>query len=94
MKALSNYPFQANPGVLFETPENLQPTFFFEVFLNDEVIEFFVAETNSYAEKVCQNMAIKVWECSFKKWKFKKNLFAGSQCCYSTMMKGKLVFFG
>ena len=64
MKALSSYPFQANPGVLFETPENLQPTFFFEVFLNNEVIEFFVAETNSYAEKVCQNMAIKISEYS------------------------------
>ena len=52
------YPFQANPGVLIETPKNLQPTFSFEVFFNDEVIEFFVAETNSNAEKVCQNMAI------------------------------------
>ena len=53
------YPFQANPGVLIQTSENLRPTFSFEVFLNEEVIEFFVAETNSYAEKVCQSMFIK-----------------------------------
>ena len=53
MKASPIYPFQADPGVLIETPENLQHTFFFEVFLNDEMIEFCVAETNSYAEKIC-----------------------------------------
>ena len=58
MKAPPFYPFQANPGVLIEKPENLQPTFFFEVFLISEVIEFFVAETNSFAEKVFQNMVI------------------------------------
>ena len=34
------YPFQANPGVLIQTSENLRPTFSFEVFLNEEVIEF------------------------------------------------------
>ena len=59
MKAPPFYPFQANPGDLIEKPENLQPTFFFEVFLISEVIEFFVAETNSFAEKVFQNMVIK-----------------------------------
>ena len=62
------YPFQANSGVLIETPENLRPTFFFYVFLNDEVIEFFVAKTNSYAEKVCQNMIVKR-NSRFQKWK-------------------------
>ena len=67
MKATPVYPFQANPGVLIKTEENLQPNFFFEVFLNDEVIEFFVAETNSYAEKVCQNMVIKR-SSLFRKW--------------------------
>ena len=51
VKAPPVYPFQANPAVLIEKPENLRPTFFFEVFLNDEVIEFFVAETNSFCRK-------------------------------------------
>ena len=59
MKAPPVYLFQANSGVLIETPNKLRPTFFFEVFLNHEDIEFFVAETNSYAVKVWQNMFIK-----------------------------------
>ena len=62
-----HFPFQENPGVLIETPENLLPTFYFEVFLNDEVFELFVAGTNSYAEKVCQNMVIKR-SSQFWKW--------------------------
>ena len=58
MKAPPVYPFQANLGVLIETTENPRPTFFFEDFLNNEVIEFFIAKTNSYADKVCKNMVI------------------------------------
>ena len=67
MKAPPVYQFQANPGFLIETSKNLRPTFFFKVFLNDEVIEFFVAETNSYSEKVCQNMIIKR-SSPFQRW--------------------------
>ena len=67
MKAPPVYQFQANPGFLIETSKNLRPTFFFKVFLNDEVIEFFVAETNSYAENVCQNKIIKK-SSKFRKW--------------------------
>ena len=59
MKAPPVYLFQANSGVPIETPNKLRPTFFFEVFLNHEDIEFFFAETNSYAVKVWQNMFIK-----------------------------------
>ena len=52
-------PFQANPGALVETPENLRPTFFFEVFLSNEVIEFLLLKQIVNADKVCQNMVIK-----------------------------------
>ena len=73
-------PFQANPGVLIERPENLRPSFFFEVFLKDQAIEFFVVETNTYAEKVWQEMFIK--RCSrFQKWEptnaTEKSVFIG-----------------
>ena len=67
MKAPPIYPFQANPGVLIKTLENLRPSFFFAVFLIYKVIVFFVAETNSYAENVCQNMVIKR-SSRFRKW--------------------------
>ena len=67
MKAPPIYPFQAYPGVLIKTPENLRPSFFFAVILTDEMVVFFVAETNSYAENVCQNMVIKR-SSRFRKW--------------------------
>ena len=67
VKAPPVYLFQANPGAFIEMPENLRPTFFFEVFLNDKVIEFFIVETNSYAKEVCQNMVIKRGS-RFRKW--------------------------
>ena len=65
MKAPIVYPFQANPAVLIETPENLWPTFWFEVFLNDKVIKIFVAETNSYGEfvKTWNQQTPQKWEC-------------------------------
>ena len=67
MKAPPVYPFQVNLGVLIEATENPRPTFFFEDFLNDEVIEFFVAETNSYADKVRKNIVI-IRSSRFRKW--------------------------
>ena len=63
-----NYPFNENSGFLIDIPENATPTYFFKLFLSDDLISFLVVETNRYAEKVLDEIIIKR-NSRFKEWK-------------------------
>ena len=56
VKATPVYPFQANPGVLIKAQENLQPTFFFEVFLNVKWLSFLLLKQIAMLRKF-----VKTW---------------------------------
>ena len=63
-----NFPFNKNSGFLIGIPENTDPTYFFNLFLSDDLICFLVVETNCYAKKILDEIIIKQnsW---FKEWK-------------------------
>ena len=63
-----NFPFNENSGFAIDIPETATPTYFFKLFLSDDLISFLVVETNRYAEKVLDEIIIKrnSW---FKEWK-------------------------
>ena len=63
-----NFPFNVNSGFLIDIPENAGPTYFFKLFLTDDLISFLVVETNRYTEKVLDEIVIKQ-NYLFKEWK-------------------------
>ena len=54
-----NFPFNENSGFLTDISQNAGPTYFFKLFLSDDLISFLVVETNRYAEKVLDEIIIK-----------------------------------
>ena len=48
-----------NSGFFIDIPENVGPTYFFTLFLSDDLISFLVVETSRYAEKVADEIFIK-----------------------------------
>ena len=54
-----NFPVNENSGFLIDIQENAGPTYFFKLFLSDDLISFLVVETNRYAEKVLDEIIIK-----------------------------------
>ena len=54
-----NFSFNENSGFLIDILENAGPTYFFKLFLSDDLISFLVVETNPYTERVLDEIIIK-----------------------------------
>ena len=54
-----NFSFNENSGFLTDILENAGPTYFFKLFLSDDLISFLVVETNPYTERVLDEIIIK-----------------------------------
>ena len=67
-----NFTSNQNTGFLIDLLEKADPAYFFKLFLNDEVMNFLVKETDRYAEKVMKETTVKR-NSRFKGWKPKKH---------------------
>ena len=63
-----SFPFTGQPGLLVDIPENTAPSFFLELLLTQELLEYMVDRTNIYAEKVNSEKIISR-RSRFKEWK-------------------------
>ena len=63
-----SFPFTGQPGLLVDIPENPAPSFFLELLLTQELLEYMVDRTNIYAEKVISEKIISR-RSRFNEWK-------------------------
>ena len=63
-----DFPFTAEPGMKIHVPENPKPQVFFELLLDENIVEFMVERTNAYAKKVIDETTMRR-SSRFKAWK-------------------------